>query len=99
MPWDGSTRRSQLPPDWATIRNRILDRDGHRCTATRRDGQRCTERTRLEVDHIDNPHDHDEANLRTLCHWHHAQRTALQAQAARTPPTQRRPPEPHPGLR
>lgn len=95
MSW--STGR-HLPPDWPRIRERIKQRDGHRCTATLRDGSRCRERTRLEVDHIGDPNDHNDNNLRTLCHWHHAKRTAQQSAAARRPVTQRRPPEAHPGM-
>lgn len=94
--WSNSNRRAELPPNWSSIRRRILDRDGHRCTWTEH-GHRCTETTRLEVDHAGDPNDHTDDNLRTLCHPHHSRHTAAQSAAGRTPT--RRPPERHPGLR
>lgn len=73
-----------MPSNWQAITRRVRARDGHRCTWIRADDTRCTETTRLEVDHIGDPNDHTLPNLRTLCHWHHARRTAAQAAAART---------------
>lgn len=95
MAWTSTGR--DLPGDWKTRTRQVKDRDGWRCTWTT-DGQRCTETTRLEVDHIGNPNNHHLDNLRTLCHYHHAKRTALQAAAARKLPPRNRTPEPHPGL-
>jgi len=95
MAWTSQGR--DLPPNWQAIRRRILHRDGHRCTWTQNDGTRCPQTTRLEVDHINDPHNHDPANLRTLCHWHHAKRTAAQSAAAKQ--TNRKPQAAkHPGL-
>lgn len=91
MAW---TTGRNLPPDWPAIRRHTLHRDGHRCTWTQADGTRCRETTRLEVDHIGDPDNHTLANLRTLCHWHHARRTARQAADAK----QQRPAPSHPGL-
>lgn len=93
MAWARQGRN--LPANWQAIRRHILDRDQHRCTATQADGTRCRETTRLEVDHIDDPDNHTPANLRTLCHWHHAHRTAQQSAAAKQA---RRPAPKHPGL-
>ena len=94
MAW---TTGRRLPTTWPAIRRRILARDGHQCTWTQADGSRCPETTRLEVDHIDDPHNHDPANLRTLCHWHHARVTAAQFHHAKQ--TNRKPPAAkHPGL-
>jgi 5-methylcytosine-specific restriction protein A len=93
MPWDSSNRRAELPPNWSSeIVPRIRRRDSDRC-------QTCGSTNRPEVDHIGDPHDHRDHNLRVLCHWHHAKRTAQQAAAARGPAvTERRPAERHPGL-
>lgn len=96
MAWSATGR--QLPSNWQAIVRLVKARDGHRCTWTQNDGSRCPETTRLEVDHIGNPHDHSPDNLRTLCHWHHAQRTARQASASKRRAPKMRTPEPHPGL-
>lgn len=57
---------------WRKLRERILRRDGYRCTHTDEDG-RCPNRDRLHVDHIipkslggtDDP-----VNLAVLCEYH-----------------------------
>lgn len=99
MSWSTSTRRAELPPGWSsTIVPRIKARDHDACQWPTHTGV-CGSTDRLEVDHIGDPHDHRDANLRALCHWHHAKRTAEQAAAARGPAvTERRPAERHPGL-
>jgi 5-methylcytosine-specific restriction protein A len=98
MSWTTSPRRSQLPADWPAIRRRILQRDSHRCTWID-NNRRCPEPA-TDVDHIGNPSDHTDNNLRSLCGWHHRRRTAMQGVAARQQPiTQRRPSERHPGIR
>lgn len=91
--WATSQRRQQLPPDWPTIRQRILERDHHRCT-------RCASTHRLEIHHQGAGDDHRDEMLVTLCHRCHATETAKQAAAARQPrPSAKRPAERHPGLR
>lgn len=102
MAWTSSTRRADLPGNWDTVRWRILARDGHRCTAVMRDGARCPATTGLEVDHIGDRRDHSEANLQTLCAWHHKRKTASESAAGRRrSPRERRarPSEAHPGLK
>ena len=38
MPWSATSgRTSPLPPNWASIRRAVLERDGHRCIAMRGD--------------------------------------------------------------
>lgn len=102
MAWTGkSDRRTQLPPDWKTIRAKIIDAAGGRCQAIEEaTGQRCT-LAAVEVDHIGSPNDHRPGNLRALCSPHHAEHTSAQAAAARaqlrkklTPPVGK-----HPGLK
>lgn len=95
--WAGSTRRDRLPPDWSTIRARILERDGHRCRWVQGD-QRCTQ-TATDVDHIKNNDDDRDFNLRSLCPQHHRIKTAAEGNAARAKlnTARRRQPEPHPG--
>ena len=95
--WQGSRRKAELPPDWASvIRPRILARDGHQCTELD-DGVRCTYRA-SDVDHIGDKHDHRDENLRALCDWHHKKRSSAQGNAARRRIPERRRPEKHPGL-
>lgn len=102
MAWSTSRRRAQLPTGWSTaIVPRILARDGHQCVARLANGSRCPATTGLEVDHVRAPHDHSDANLQTLCRWHHKRKTARESGAARRarPPERRaRRPERHPGL-
>lgn len=96
MAWEGSTRHARLPADWRTRRARVLKRDDYRCVAVE-DGHRCSE-VATDVDHIVRGDDHRETNLQSLCHWHHARKTAAEAAEARRPrPSALRPREPHPG--
>lgn len=97
--WAGSKRRSELPSNWYTeIRPAVLERDGHRCTATLRNETRCAE-PGTDVDHIGDPQVHSMENLRLLCSWHHDRRSSAQGNAARgRPPSLRRPAEKHPGI-
>ena len=68
---NGSSRR------WRKIRERVLERDGRRCTERLGDGSRCPITTALEVHHvkprIEGGSD-DESNLTTLCAVHHLKR-------------------------
>lgn len=84
MPWRSSSARlSPLPPFWRTLRVKVFERDGHRCTATDAvTGERCIAPAE-ECDHIGRHDDHSMENLRSLCRWHHSQHTAAQAVAAR----------------
>lgn len=74
-PWQGSNRRAELPPDWPRIRQRILRRDPI-CRA-------CMAAPSAEVDHIDNPHDHSDANLQGLCAPCHKVKTQREAARGR----------------
>lgn len=95
--WQGSNRRAQLPPDWASrIRPMVLERDGQQC-AIYDDGVRCTYRA-TDVDHIGDKNDHSPQNLRAICDWHHKKRSSAQGNAARKRIPEKRRPEPHPGL-
>lgn len=96
--WADSDRRNTLPVDWATkVRPRILRRDGHRCTWIE-NGKRCPQRA-TDVDHVGDPLDHSDANLRALCGTHHDRRSSAQGNAAKAArrAARLRPPEPHPG--
>jgi 5-methylcytosine-specific restriction protein A len=107
-----SRRTTPLPTNWPRLRNHIRKRDGQRCTwiESEPDGGHPLTPGAAEhpdrcgggagsVDHIGDPRNHSDDNLRTLCAWHHDRRTAQQANAAKPPaPTLRRPRERHPGL-
>jgi 5-methylcytosine-specific restriction enzyme A len=99
MPYGSrSARTVPLPSDWPAIRRRILARDGHQCTWTT-DGIRCIA-VATDVDHIGDPNDHSDDNLRSLCGSHHRRRSSSQgarAWHAKRKPRQR-PVEQHPGL-
>jgi hypothetical protein len=79
-PWQGSTRRQQLPPGWShRIVPRILKRDPV-CT----DGVVCGGLSlSTEVHHIGHPQDHRDIMLRGVCHDCHTYRTGQQAAEAR----------------
>jgi len=96
MAWDTSDRRSRLPSNWATIRTRILDRDGWLCQL-RYEG--CT-RVASEVDHIIAGDNHHPTNLQAACARCHSRKSAAEGKAARDAirNARYRPPERHPGL-
>ncbi|GAA0945991.1 hypothetical protein GCM10009550_20190 [Actinocorallia libanotica] len=101
--WKGSDRRSRLPDNWSQLRRRVLKRDGHRCTARDAYGVRCDEAA-TDVDHVRPGDDHREANLTSLCEWHHRAKSSREGGAARVANWRRhdkrfRRAEDHPGLR
>jgi 5-methylcytosine-specific restriction protein A len=100
--WEGSDRRTRLPPDWPKIRRRVLRRDQHRCTARDADNVRCPQPA-TDVDHIRAGDDHRDANLTSLCGWHHQRKSSREGAAARAAQRRRndrryRRSEEHPGL-
>ncbi|KOX33407.1 HNH endonuclease [Saccharothrix sp. NRRL B-16348] len=68
--------------DWVRIRARILKRDGYRCTHLDESGVRCAEPA-SDVDHVLRGDDHRDANLTSLCGWHHRQKSSREGAAAR----------------
>ncbi len=99
MAWHGSTRRARLPKDWPRIRRRILRRDGHVCQTRFSDGRLCG-REATDVDHIVAGDDHSDGNLRALCSWCHARKSASEGgrAAALTRVRTERPKQTHPAL-
>lgn len=89
MSWQGSTRRSRLPADWNQRRATVLQRDPQCRLAY---PNVCTVRS-TEVDHIKAGDDHRLTNLQGVCHPCHKVKTNAER------PTERRTPQPHPGLR
>jgi 5-methylcytosine-specific restriction protein A len=75
-PWEGSTRKARLPPDWQRRRRRILRRD----FTCRHPG---CDSLSDEVDHIDGTDNHNDSNLQGLCRYHHQQKTVREARQAR----------------
>lgn len=96
--WSSSNRRSQLPPDWPSLRLQRFALDNWTCVDC--DYRDHTETgIGLECDHIGDPHDHRLEQLRTRCAPHHRARTLAQATAGRAArPKQNRPVPRHPGL-
>lgn len=74
--WQGSNRRSELPPNWPAIRAAVLERDGYRCREIMID-ERCPLRAN-EADHLGDPHDHSLGNLVAKCGRHHLQKTGAE---------------------
>lgn len=99
MAWDGSTRRSRLPKDWARIRRRIIRRDEGRCVALYSDGRRC-ELPGTDVDHVEPGDDHRDVNLQLLCPWHHTRKSSMEGgtAAAQARVSVHRPKPQHPAL-
>lgn len=108
-----SARRAQLPPDWPARRKARLELDQYRCTAPITVGQATTESVAgmadvrvercparaIDVDHDRHPADHRIEALRSLCAWHHKEKTQAEAQRARGVGAARlRKKQPHPGL-
>lgn len=81
MAWETSDRRSRLPADWPRIRQRILRRDGHRCTHLDEDGLRCPDRA-TDVDHVRAGDDNADSNLTSLCSAHHRVKSSREGGAA-----------------
>jgi 5-methylcytosine-specific restriction protein A len=102
MPWetDGSSkRRLELPHDWDATRRRVLARDNWLCRYPRSRGGDCGQPA-TDVDHWVDRDDHRDQSLRSLCSWHHKQKTAKESAEARRQiqDKTRHPVERHPGL-
>lgn len=99
MTWAGSNRRERLPRNWPALRRRVIKRDDGQCTWRYSDGTRC-EQPGTDVDHITPGDDHALTNLRLLCSWHHARKSASEGgtAAALTRVLTARPKPVHPAL-
>lgn len=102
MAWSSnptSDRKARLPSNWGSLREEVLQRCGRRCEVLKKDGSRCRDRA-TEVDHVIPGDDHRLSNLRGICAWHHARKSAAEGVAARAAAraTLTRAPERHPGL-
>lgn len=81
MAWGPTDRKSRLPADWQARRRKRLRMDGYRCTSLDDKGQRC-EATATDVDHHERGDNHSIFNLRSLCSWHHSQKSAREGNEA-----------------
>lgn len=95
--WQGSDRKTRLPPDWYRIRARVLTRDRRRCQL----GYTGCLGKATQVDHIQPGDNHDETNLQAVCTECHTAKSAREGAEARAriASLRRRPLEQHPGLR
>ena len=95
MGWASSSRRSELPRDWAKRVERVKRRAHGRCQAeTHEPG---CDRVGRECDHVGDPHDHSLTNLQWLSKPCHRAKTQREARAARGVTPAPRTPERHPG--
>lgn len=94
--WENSTRRTQLPHNWTSIRQLITERDNGQCTELMREGHRCPD-AGTDVDHIEPGNNHTLDNLRLLCTWHHKKKSSAEGNQARKHLTEQKPKEKHPG--
>lgn len=99
MAWSSSDRKSRLPANWPFLRKAVLERCGGRCEVLKKDGSRCRDRA-TEVDHIVAGDNHHASNLRGICTWHHARKSAMEGVEAKRKANEilYRAPETHPGL-
>lgn len=99
MAWSSSDRKSRLPSNWLALRRTVLERCGGRCEVLKKDGSRCWDKA-TEVDHIQRGDDHSLVNLRGICSWHHARKSAQEGVEARRERNAilYRAPEKHPGI-
>lgn len=101
----GSKPRREEPSNWPQLRQHVISRAKGLCEGTTDTGteagiQRCTYPGR-DVDHIKNLASggtYHLDNLQYLCLWHHKQKTAKEAAAARRPRSEKHPREQHPGF-
>lgn len=76
-PWEGSTRKNRLPPDWQRRRRNVLRRDRGICHV-------CGQAGADEVDHVIPGDDHSLGNLAAIHHDPcHLQKSLAEAREAR----------------
>lgn len=103
MGWETSDRRQHLPKNWKALREARFKLDGYQCTARDRNtDERCAGPAE-ECDHTGSRDDHRISMLRSLCKWHHSQKTARDAGRAAVQKRKKiasrfRREEQHPGL-
>lgn len=103
MTWDEkSTRRDGLPRWWPVTQRRIIARDPVcKCPGCIKCSMmhKWCRRASTDADHVGDPTDHRDRNLRGLCSPCHDKRSSEQGNEAKRPPLGRfgQPPEAHPG--
>ena len=76
MAWEGSTRKSRLPGNWAKLRAAQLRKDAYTCQECGKSKEKYPD-LRLEVDHIEAMKD-DHSRLQTLCHECHLAKSSAE---------------------
>lgn len=96
--WDGSTRKSRLPPNWPALRRFVMERDGAICHICRGPGAD-------RVDHVVQGDDHSPENLAPVhdevyphCHRFKSSQEGNDARRVKRQAA-KYPRERHPGLR
>lgn len=78
--WHTSSRREELPPNWAKLRAECKRRAGGRCEHVGPSGARCVNQG-TDADHALNRDIH--SVLMWLCHEHHKRKTAEESRDAK----------------
>lgn len=79
--WQGSDRKSRLPPNWPALRKQRLELDHWKCRWIV-NGRRCGEPA-TDVDHIVPNDDDSMNNLRSLCSAHHRHKSGQEGARGR----------------
>ncbi|GAB3830157.1 HNH endonuclease [Kribbella italica] len=80
--WANSDRRNRLPSDWDARRKKRFRIDDFRCTWENVYDERCTGPAEECDHHIPND-DHSIENLRSMCSFHHGQKSGKEGADAR----------------
>lgn len=78
--WDTSDRKSRLPGNWESLRQKVLKRDQFLCQAFTSSGP-CL-KPASDVDHKQRGDDHSLGNLQSLCSEHHDAKTSREGHLA-----------------
>lgn len=83
MGWEGSDRRSRLPPGWGSLRRQVLARAGGRCEwVDPVTGVRCCAPA-TDADHrLAKTDDHRLEALQALCGRHHSRKSSVEGALA-----------------
>lgn len=80
MGWEHSSRRSRLPGNWKSIREKVFRLKGRKCYVVYA-GEPC-HREATDIDHVVAGDNHDIDNLQPICRFHHALKSSREGNEA-----------------